>query len=305
MSTPTAKDTEGIFEDRLLNELLGVQSKLTSPLAATALRRRRFRAVVVASVAAAVVVVATLQIIPGPLNKSPSASAAPILKKAARTVLATAAASGRDITTPQPSQYVYSVTEDPSGTVTKTWLSADGANSGRTEWVSGVAGEVPATGSSTLAACTLAQAKTCLPEVGYYPDMPTDPSALLAYLNSVGIVNTTGYSGIGTSDNSANDLAKGLMYLLETAYLSPPQRAAIFNLMAVTPGFTIVSTMTDAIGRTGVGVEWTFAGGSGALIFDSTTFNLLGVRTWPGAPNLSSPYDGNSLLSISTVNATS
>jgi hypothetical protein len=206
---------------------------------------------------------------------------------------------------PQPNQYVYSVTEDPSGTLTKTWLSVSGANPGRTEWISGIAGEVPATGGNSLNPCTLAQAGSCLPEVGYFPNMPTDPSALLAYLNTNGIVDTTAYVGTGATSNAANDLAKGVMYLLETAYLLPAQRAAIFNLMAATPGFTVVPTMADAIGRTGVGVEWSFAGGSGALIFNSTTYDLLGVRTWPpGAPDLNGPYDGNALISVAVVNST-
>jgi hypothetical protein len=128
---------------------------------------------------------------------------------------------------------------------------------------------------------------------------------LLAYLNTNGIVDTTAYVGTGATSNAANDLAKGVMYLLETAYLLPAQRAAIFNLMAATPGFTVVPTMADAIGRTGVGVEWSFAGGSGALIFNSTTYDLLGVRTWPpGAPDLNGPYDGNALISVAVVNST-
>jgi hypothetical protein len=61
--------------------------------------------------------------------------------------------------------------------------------------------------------------------------------------------------------------------------------------------------MNDALGRTGVGVEWTFEGGSGALIFDPTTYALLGTRTWPGAPDVNAPYDGNALIGVSVVNS--
>ena len=61
--------------------------------------------------------------------------------------------------------------------------------------------------------------------------------------------------------------------------------------------------MTDVIGRVGIGVEWTFTGDSGALIFNPTTYALLGERTWPGPPVLSAPYDGDALLGVSIVNA--
>ncbi len=299
MNTLTAPNAKGSFEDRLLDELLAVQAEMVVSVTSKASRRRRYRAVALSGIAAAVVAAVVLQLLPGTLNTTPSASAAQILSKAATTVLATATASNQSVIIPQPNQYVYSVTEDPSGTLTKTWLSVNGANPGRTEWISGIAREVPATGGNSLTPCTLAQAGSCLPEVGYFPNMPTDPSTLLAYLNTNGIVDTASASGY-----AANDLAKGLMYLLETAYLLPAQRAAIFNLMAATPGFNVVPTMADAIGRTGVGVEWTFPGGSGALIFNSTTYDLLGVRTWPGAPNLNGPYDGNALISISVVDST-
>jgi hypothetical protein len=305
MSTLTASDAKGSFEERLLDELLALQAEMISPVTASTSRRRRYRTLAISSVAAAVIALMVLQVLPGTLSKTPSASAAQFLKRAATTVLATATASDQSIVIPQPNQYVYSVNEDPNGTLVKTWISVSGANPGRTEWISGISGDVPATGENSLTPCTLAQAGSCLPEVGYFPSMPTDPSSLLAYLNTIGFVDSSGFADTSSPGYAANDLAKGVMYLLETAYLLPAQRAALFNLMAATPGFTVVPAMADAIGRMGVGVEWTFAGGSGALIFNSTTYDLLGVRTWPpGAPNLNAPYDGNALIGISVVNST-
>ena len=252
------------------------------------------------------IAVVVLQVLPGTLSKTPSASAAQFLKRAATTVLATATASDQSIVIPQPNQYVYSVTEDPNGTLVKTWISVSGANPGHTEWTSGIAGEVPATGGNSLTPCTLARAGSCLPEVGYFPNMPTDPRSLLAYLNTIGFVDSAGFADTSSPGYAANDLAKGVMYLLETAYLSPAQRAALFNLMAVTPRFHR-RARDGRRDRTngGGGRKWTFAGGSGALIFNSTTYDLLGVRTWPpGAPNLNGPYDGNALIGISVVNST-
>jgi hypothetical protein len=289
----------------LLDELLAIQAEMTRSVTTSSPRRRRYRTVAISSVAAAVVAAVLLQVLPGTLNKTPSASAAQFLRRAATTVLSKATASDQSAIIPQPNQYVYSVNEDPNGTLVKTWISVNGANPGRTEWISGIAGEVPATGGNSLTPCTLAQAGSCLPEVGYFPTMPTNPSSLLAYLNTIGFVDSSGFADTSSPGDAANDLAKGVMYLLETAYLLPAQRAALFNLMAATPGFTIVPAMADAIGRMGVGVEWTFAGGSGALIFNSTTYDLLGVRTWPqGAASLNAPYDGNALISISVVNST-
>jgi len=45
-----------------------------------------------------------------------------------------------------------------------------------------------------------------------------------------------------------------------TTYLPPGQRAALFDLMARMPGFTVAAGARDAIGRVGVGVEWSFMG---------------------------------------------
>jgi hypothetical protein len=83
----------------------------------------------------------------------------------------------------------------------------------------------------------------------------------------------------------ANDIAKGIMETLMQMYLRPGQRAALYELLAQTPGFTVVPGVRDAIGRVGVGIEWRF-GLRDALIFDPTTYALLGERAWPP----SAPY---------------
>lgn len=306
MSTLSKLNAKESFEDRLLSELLAAQAKMADPVSIRTSQRRRVRNIALSSVAAAVVAAVVLQVLPGTLSTPPTASAAQFLKRAAATVLATASADAQTSVIPQPDQYVYSVTEDPDGTLTKTWLSVSGANPGRTEWISGVAGAVPATGGNSLAPCTLAQAGSCVPEVGYFPGMPTDPSSLLAYLNLIGLVDSAGSADANSPGYAANDLAKGVMYLLETAYLTPAQRAALFDLMAGTPGFSVVSAMVDAIGRNGTGIEWTFAGGAGALIFNTSTYQLLGVRTWPtSTADMNSAYDGNALIGISVVDSTS
>ncbi len=293
------------FEERLLVELLAVQATKRIGDTSRPTRQHTRRVITIAAVAAVAIGVVALQTLPSSLDSPSSASAAQFLRKAATSVLKVTAQSDQGVELPQPDQYVYDETEDPSGTLTMTWLSVSGSNPGLQQWTSGIAGAVPSTGEIPYPACTVVQSEDtgCFPEVGYFPNMPTSPSALLAYLNGLGIIDTKDATSVNVPGWAANDLAKGLMSLMETSYLLPTQQAAIFNLMAQTPGFTIVPNMNDALGRTGVGVEWTFEGGSGALIFDPTTYALLGTRTWPGAPDVNAPYDGNALIGVSVVNS--
>ena len=262
------------------------------------------RAVVAGALAAAIVGVVVFQALPTPVSAPTSASAAPFLRQAARAVLTAPTFLQQSSVVPEANQYVYSETEDPSGTLDQTWLSVDGNLPEIGRWTSGIKGEVPASGETSNAACTIAQGEStgCIPEAGYLPNLPTNSTALLSYLNQIGLVDTESppANAPGWLDNN---LAKGVMYLMQTCYLLPAQQAALFELMAQTPGFTMVPQMSDAIGRVGIGVEWSFSSDSGALIFNPTTYALLGVRTWPGPPVLSAPYDGDALLGVSVVNS--
>jgi hypothetical protein len=282
---------------------LSIRATLTSPTRLRAPRRTR-RVVAAGILVAALVGVVVFQALPSPETAPTAASAAPFLRQAARAILTAPTFDQQSAVVPQANQYVYSETEDPSGTLVQTWLSVDGNLPEVGRWTSGIKGEVPASGATTNAACTVAQAESsgCIPEAGYLPDLPTDPTALLSYLSQISLVDTV------PSDNSTpgqlnNDLASAVMYLMQTCYVLPAQQAALFTLMAQTPGYTIVPQMSDVIGRVGVGVEWSFTGDSGALIFNPTTYALLGERTWPGPPVLSAPYDGDALLGVSIVNS--
>jgi hypothetical protein len=133
--------------------------------------------------------------------------------------------------------------------------------------------------------------------------MPADARVLLAYLNMIQITNTRN----APTDPGwlANDVAKGVSYLMETTYLQPRQQAALFEMMARIPGFTVVRGIRDAVGRLGVGVEWSFLGNkAGAVILNPRTYAILGVRTWP-APDFHGPgaedYDGDALVKIAIV----
>ena len=71
--------------------------------------------------------------------------------------------------------------------------------------------------------------------------------------------------------------------------------------MAQTPGFQVIPVMADAIGRDGVGVDWTFEGDTGVVIFDPTTFAYLGTRTWSGPADFTAAYDGGALVQLAVV----
>ena len=280
---------------------------IRATLKAPARRRvsRRARRVAAAGIlAAALVGVVVFQAMPSPVTAPTAASAAPFLRQAARAVLTAPTFGEQSAVVPQANQYVYSETEDPSGTLYQLWLSVDGNLPALHRYTSGINGGVLAPGMISNAACTVVQAEAtkCIPEAGYLPDLPTNPSALLSYLNQIGVVDTVS-SASDPPGQMDNALSMGIINLMQTCYLLPAQQAALFTLMAQTPGFTIVPNMADAIGRVGVGVEWSFQGDSGALIFNPTTYALLGVRTWPGPPVLSAPYDGDALLGISIVNS--
>jgi hypothetical protein len=253
---------------------------------------------IASGVAAALIVVpghdgqrgSTSAVVPGGVNNGVSLTAAQFLDAAARASLRQPAGA------PRPSQWVYSETEGPTGAKTQLWLPADGRHNGLVR---------PSQGAGQYPACTIAQAQTrhCLPDVGYFPDMPTNPKRLFAYLDKVQIASDSARPGNGGSW-LANQLAKGVFELMQQSYLRPAQRAALYELMADTPGFTVVRHVRDAIGRVGVAVEWTFEGGRGAVIFEPGTYDFLGVRTWPVA-SFHGPgahqYDGDALIKLAVV----
>lgn len=293
-------------ESRLDAAWQSLRGKLTVPVRRRVPRSARL-AVAAGILVAALVVVVVFQASPSPRTAPTAASAAPFLRRAAHAVLTAPTFTEQSGVIPQANQYVYSETEDPSGTLYQLWLSTNGNLPALVRYVSS-SGEVIAPGMISSPSCTVAQAESepeqtrCVPQAGYLPDLPTDPTTLLAYLNQIGEVDTQ----LSPSDPPGqldNDLSMGITNLMQTCYLLPAQQSALFTLMAQTPGFTIVPSMADAIGRVGVGVEWNFEGDSGALIFNPTTYALLGLRTWPGPPILSAPYDGDALLGISIVNS--
>jgi hypothetical protein len=172
---------------------------------------------------------------------------------------------------PRPDQYVYSETVGPHGRSRyQIWLSVDGTRPGLVQPV----GESPI----PMTPCTVAQAEAhaCSLEQGYLPDLPSSPPALFAFLVKIGWAST-GPPPKPIPNWAANDLGKNIATLLEDEYLTPAQRGGLFELMAQTPGFRLVRHAVDAIGRAGVGIAWTYLGLANTIVFDQSTYALLGT----------------------------
>jgi hypothetical protein len=189
---------------------------------------------------------------------------------------------------PQPGQFVYAETEGPGGSSRyQIWQSADGSQAGLV---------INGQGAFPLPACTVAQAATghCAATAGYLPGLPVQPRGVLAYLTKIGLAGPADTPGGAKLHKDiphwvANDLGKTLAVLLSDTYLQPAQRAALYEFMARTPGFTVAAHVTDAVGRSGVGIQWTYQGITSLIIFSRQDYAYLGVRTVaPGQPAYSS-----------------
>ncbi|MGH3400033.1 MAG: hypothetical protein ACRDPO_35665 [Streptosporangiaceae bacterium] len=289
------------------------KQKVVSPLAAARTVRpgRRLALAAVALTAAAAGVAAVLLAIPGAREQGvapPSGASAPAHHPghsdhsgppgqasavkpftgrltAARFLDAAArAALTQPVSPPQPGQFVYAETEGPGGSSKyQIWQSADGSQAGL---VINTVGTIP------LPSCTVAQAQSrhCATTAGYLPGLPVRPSGVLAYLTRIGLADAADQSGGSKLHKPiahwvANDIGKILAVMLSDTYLEPAQRAALYEFMARTPGFTVEAHATDAIGRSGVGIGWTYQGITNVIIFSHQDYAYLGVRTvTPGQP---------------------
>jgi hypothetical protein len=172
---------------------------------------------------------------------------------------------------PRPDQYVYTETVGrPNGTAkSQTWQSVDGSRAGLEEPAGLLPGRLPT--------CTVAQteAGTCALKAAYLPQMPASPQAMLDYLASVGVAFKI------APPLTAIVLGKDLSGVFPAMYLTPAQRAGMFQLMAQTPGFTLVRHAIDALGRSGVGIAWQDVGFTMMIIFNPQTHGYMGENIRP------------------------
>jgi hypothetical protein len=221
---------------------------------------------------------------------------------------AAAAALARPDITPRSDQFLYvklRITGSGSSDgISQYWLSIDGKRNGLQE--------AGSSGSSVQEGCADGQQKVdtaakgpgyqgpsavpCTAVPAYLPDLPTSPGALLSYLERT---QGVGVGKPGLPANALiNSLGKEVDGLFTNDWLLPAQQAALYRLVARTPGTSLVRHVKDAAGRPGVGVQWIYQGLATVLIFDARTYAFLGMT----GQNGDGTNSGTALLKTGIVN---
>jgi hypothetical protein len=230
----------------------------------------------------------------------PAATASGVLRNAALAALQLPGGA------PWPDQFVYTklfVSQTPNGSgagVQQTWASADGARLGLQDdggphdrgalpacrdgfWVMKPVGQPV---EQTKLRCTAAG------NAAYRPAMPTSLGALRGYLHKL--------FGLGPGDSGG--LMTNIETMMTTSYLTPAQRAALYRLLAQTPGLSVVPHVTNIRGQAGVGVRsGVYKGSIYTIIFSRTTYAPLGMN-WTGvAGPMKGARNGEVLLKAAIV----
>jgi hypothetical protein len=207
---------------------------------------------------------------------------------------------------PWPDQFVYtklfvSQTANGSGAgVQQTWASADGARLGLQDdggphdrgalpacrdgfWVMKPVGQPV---EQTKLPCTAAE------NAAYRPAMPTSLGALRGYLHKL--------FGLGPGDSGG--LMTNIETMMTTSYLTPAQRAALYRLLAQTPGLSVVPHVTNIRGQAGVGVRsGVYKGSIYTIVFSRTTYAPLGMNWTEVAGPMKGTRNGEVLLEAAIV----
>jgi hypothetical protein len=282
-----------------------------------AFRRGPARRIVIGGVTVAAAAAITAGVLTGTHRTAPAVVTVPA-KLTAREVLehAASAALKKPAVVPREDQFVFTKDVSPGGVVQLSWLSVDGTRNGLTEspmngklqknlqlgCVNGsrtmrtpgrdgkplkgghkpipIKTPVPMDGPVVTLPCTAVRA--------FFPDMPTTAAAVGPYLQRT--------QGIRLND--LNDLSKTVGFMLESDYILPAQRAALYRFLAATPGLTVERHVRDVSGRPGIGVVWHFYGSKAMNIFDPRTFAYLGMTTWGEQGQLG----GDALVQTAIVN---
>lgn len=268
-------------------------------------RRLALTGVVAAGVSAVIAAVVATAVCGWASNLSgPAAGSTGRLDPAAARVLHRAALAALQLRAgaPRPSQFIYTKIANGDGSLYQSWLSVDGTRTGLVRGAGGGPASIYIPGcrdghqvrvNASRAAGGTPGGRPCVPQPAYHPQMPTSLPALRSYLDQDMGVNPD-------SSGYLNDFGKTVDELLTQAYLTSGQRAALYDLMAQTPGFTLIPHATDGIGRRGVGIAWSPPGGGGrnVIIFDPHTYAELGIMTWGTGGQKGS----GALLKIAIVN---
>jgi hypothetical protein len=211
-----------------------------------------FAAVVVAAIVGAVV------LLPGAGDDGAAqASPAQILDRAANATTEQPA--------PRADQFLY--IKDSSG---ESWLSVDGTHDGRvirSGEIIPLPGckhglRVEVKGDEVIRAT-----EPCAADPAYLADAPTSTAGMTAFLAAHG--------GTGRP----NTIGKSAVDLLAYHRMPAAAQASLFHVIATMPGLRLIPHVTDAAGRAGIGIAWTFDGSTNVLILDARSYAYLGMRT--------------------------
>jgi hypothetical protein len=239
-------------------------------------RKRTIYSWAAAGLAAGVVAVLTLPGSAGPPPRPEPGLAVEYSMRPASQVLdlaATAALAEPDLQ-PRPDQFLYRADKGPDGKlIYEIWKSVDGTRNGEVvRYDPGATDRIPLEACPANNKNLVPEQGGCLPDPAYLPDLPSDVEGMLAYLRE--------RNAGDTKDATTNSTAKDIWELSAAHYLRPAQRAALFRAAATVAGLKVVDHATDAAGRKGTGVAWTYAGGPEMMwIFDPKTFTYLGTPT--------------------------
>jgi hypothetical protein len=293
-------------------ELSEARHRVLTTIARSTMRTGAARRIAIGGVTVAAAAAITAGVLAGTHRTTPAPVTVPAMHRTtpapvtvpatltAREVLehAAAAALKEPVVVPRDDQFAYTKLVGAGGQVELSWLSVDGTRNGLIETptngkmqktvplgcVNGsrkirtpgrdgkplkgghkpipITTPVPMDGPVVTVPCT--------PERAFFPDMPTTAAAMGPYLEQTQ----------GVRLNDLNDLSKTVGFMLESDYILPAQRAALYRFLAATPGLTVDPHVRDVSGRPGIGVVWHFYGSKAMNIFDPRTFAYLGMTTW-------------------------
>jgi hypothetical protein len=229
----------------------------------------------------------------------PATTAAGVLHNAALAALELPAGA------PRPGQFVYTElyrSQQETGTaVLQTWLSADGVKAGMvTQGTAATTGYSPGCRNGWYYYPNVkGRHQRCNPaeNAAYFPDMPTSPKALRAWLQK----------HLGPGASFASGLLTNVEYMMTTDYLLPRQQAALYEVLAQTPGLTVVPRVTNVRGVTGIGIrsDTVDKGFFFTIIFSPRTYaplgmNWAGTYATPSGP-VKDTHNGEVLLKLAIV----
>ncbi|HTZ30033.1 MAG TPA: CU044_5270 family protein [Streptosporangiaceae bacterium] len=271
---PAGRDLPAGRELALKEHLMSEVRIADRPTAGTPAKRRRRKPTVIIAAAVAVAVAATLALLP---RNTPGAS--PAAMRLLAKIAAVAAA--------QPSPHVRSnqfsyirawvsnqVCEGGSGSncvvtkpyETQVWMSVSN------QCVTGLLREdgqnTPLTFSTNYLHCPYAGGVHD-PTYRFLQSLPTNPQALLS------LIEREMQGQLPRPEEAFTTIGD----LLGGAIAPPAVSAALYRAAALIPGVTVVADATDAIGRHGVAVAFTYQGTRTEWIFSRQTLLYLGSRS--------------------------